>query len=273
MSDNSYHERIQKVRENQNKEMTASPLNWLSLIGLFWLEEGDNSFGSHETNKIIMPVLVHKRSGVFRFENGKVFLFSAEDSGLRVNGRLPDSRPLRADRDGEPDLIETGSLAMRVIKRGQRTLLRVWDKETPAARNFTGLNYYPIKPEYCISARFVLYNPPKIVRVLDAIGNEYDGEFVGQAQFSWNGVECHLDAQGAGEELLFNFTDKTKEDATYPGGRFMTVPRPEGGQVILDFNLASNWPCAYTSFAACPIPPIENRLAVRIEAGEMKYHK
>jgi hypothetical protein len=252
--------------------MTAEPLNWLSLVGLFWLEEGDNSFGAHETNKIVLTALAHKRSGVFRLEDGRVSLVPEEDRELRVNGRFPDARLLRADRDGEPDLIETGSLAMRVIRRDERTLLRVWDKEAPSARRFAGLNYYPIKPEHRIVAEFVPYNPPRITQVRTVIGTAHDDEFVGQARFRWDGVECRLEAQGAGEGLLFSFTDRTNGDTTYPGGRFVKAPRPEGGQVTLDFNLASNWPCAYTSFATCPIPPAENRLAVRIEAGEMKYH-
>jgi uncharacterized protein (DUF1684 family) len=272
VSDGSYHEEIQRLRENRNREMTASPLNWLSLVGLFCFEEGDSSFGGDDANKIVIRQMVHQRGGVFRFEDGRVVLTSVEDGSLRVNGRLPDSRPLRADLDGDPDLVETGSVAMRVIRRGQRTLLRVWDKEAPAVRHYTGLRYYPIRPEYRMMARFVPYSPPRVLAVLDAIGNEYARQFIGQAQFLWNGVECHLEAEDAGDKLLFNFTDETRTDATYPGGRFLTVPKFEGGQVTLDFNRACNWPCAYTSFAACPIPPIENRLAVRIEAGEMRYH-
>ena len=271
MSDSPYHERILKFREDRNKEMTASPLNWLALIGLFVIDKGDNSFGNDETNRIMVPALAHKRSGVLRFEDGRVFLLQAEDRGLRVSGHLPDFRPLRTDRDGEPDLIETGSLAMRVIKRGQRTFLRVWDKDAPAARNFTGLDYYNIKPEYCIAARFVWHHPPKVARVLDIIGNAHDGEFVGQARFRWHGAACLLEAQGAGGMLLFSFTDRTNGDETYPGGRFVKAPRPEGEELMLDFNLACNWPCAYTSFATCPVPPLENRLPVRIEAGERRY--
>jgi uncharacterized protein (DUF1684 family) len=41
--------------------------------------------------------------------------------------------------------------------------------------------------------------------------------------------------------------------------------------VVLDFNLAKNWPCAYTPHATCPLPPFENHLKVRIDAGEKRY--
>ncbi|SCE79973.1 Protein of unknown function (DUF1684) [Micromonospora matsumotoense] len=40
------------------------------------------------------------------------------------------------------------------------------------------------------------------------------------------------------------------------------------GRVTLDFHRAPNLPCAYTDFATCPLPPVENRLPVAVEAGE-----
>jgi uncharacterized protein (DUF1684 family) len=46
---------------------------------------------------------------------------------------------------------------------------------------------------------------------------------------------------------------------------------PENGRVVLDFNKAYNPPCVFTPYATCPLPPPENRLTVRIEAGEKKY--
>jgi uncharacterized protein (DUF1684 family) len=41
--------------------------------------------------------------------------------------------------------------------------------------------------------------------------------------------------------------------------------------VVMDFNKAQNPPCAFTAFATCPLPPKQNRLRVRIEAGELNY--
>ncbi|HZN93790.1 MAG TPA: DUF1684 domain-containing protein, partial [Myxococcales bacterium] len=46
---------------------------------------------------------------------------------------------------------------------------------------------------------------------------------------------------------------------------------PKDGKVVLDFNRAYNPPCAFSHFATCPLPPRENRLAVRVEAGEKRY--
>jgi uncharacterized protein (DUF1684 family) len=273
MNDAAYRKKIEKFREEQNKEMTGNPLNWLSLVGLFWLEEGDNSFGSGGTNAIVLPAQACEQCGILHLENGKVTLLPAPGSGIKLNGRTPEARPLRTDKDGEPDLIEIVSLTMTIIKRGDLRLLRVWDKESPEAKNFRGLKFYPIKPEYCLEAKFIPYDPPKIIKTLDMLGIEHDTKFSGQARFTLNGVEYNLEAEESGKELLFSFNDKTKEDATYPGGRKFTIPKPQSEWITLDFNLAENWPCAYTSFATCPIPPRENHLDVRIEAGEMKYYE
>ena len=106
---------------------------------------------------------------------------------------------------------------------------------------------------------------------MEVIGTEIDSMFLGQAQFALNGVHYTLEAEQSGDELLFNFTDGTNKDTTYGGGRKFYLPIPKGDEIILDFNLTENWPCAYTAFATCPIPPKENHLPIKIEAGEMKY--
>lgn len=75
------------------------------------------------------------------------------------------------------------------------------------------------------------------------------------------------DAQAS--ELRALFADLTGADLTYPAVRFVPVRR-EGDAVTIDFNRATNPPCAYSESATCPFPPPENRLSVRIEAGELR---
>jgi uncharacterized protein len=270
MNDRAYIESVQKFRDERNKRMTASARNWFSLAGLFSLEAGDSSFGSDSSNKIVLPTPDSPRCGVFHLENGKVTLTASGDNIIKINGLPVEDRPLRTDHDDKPDFIEAGSLIMLVIERGDRLLLRVWDKDAPAVKEFKGLNFYPINLDYCITAKFTPFDPPKIKKTQDVIGTEYGSEYVGQAQFTINGVECTLDAEADDDELRFSFTDQTKIDTTYPGGRFLVTAKPKNGLVTLDFNRAVNWPCAYTPYATCPLPPFENRLPVRIKAGEMK---
>ena len=75
------------------------------------------------------------------------------------------------------------------------------------------------------------------------------------------------------EELFFIFRDQTSGKETYGAGRFLYADLPKGGKVVLDFNKAYNPPCAFTPYATCPLPPPQNRLPVRIEAGEKAYGK
>ncbi len=121
-------------------------------------------------------------------------------------------------------------------------------------KQFTGLRYFPIRPDYCILARYVPFTEPVTRLTQDAIGNEEETLFVGEIIFTWQNVECHLLAQMDEDDLLLNFTDLTRADLTYPAGRYLTIPKPTTEEIILDFNLAVNWPCAYTPYATCPIP-------------------
>jgi uncharacterized protein (DUF1684 family) len=273
MSKTSFVEQVQAIRAARDARMKTSPQSWLALIGLFRLEAGENPFGAFAANKIVLAKCGEAQCGSFHLENGTVRLLPQLNTNLKVNDLPPESRDLKTDRDEQTDLIRAGSLTMMVLQRGNDHYLRVWDGESPAVDNFTGLRYYPIKPAYRIVVKFVPYDPPKTIQIQDVIGGEHDGFLAGEAHFNLHGTECYLVAEDAGDELLFSFTDETRNDTTYPGGRYLTTEEPQNDQMILDFNLAVNWPCAYTAYATCPLPPAENHLSVRIEAGEMRYQE
>lgn len=271
MIDTSYIEQILRLRAARDQRMRDNPQSWLALIGLFHLEEGENPFGADDSNKVTLEKCKQACCGSFHLENGNISLLPSLNSNITINDLKPESRYLRTDRDEKPDMIQVDSLTMMVLLRGQDYYLRVWDAESQEVRSFSGLKYFPVNPDYQISAKLIIYETPKGIKIQDVIGTVYDGRLFGEAHFTLNGFTCTLVAQEDDDELIFSFTDKTREDLTYPGGRFITVKKPKNDQVILDFNLALNWPCAYTAFATCPLPPAENRLPVRIEAGEMRY--
>ena len=83
------------------------------------------------------------------------------------------------------------------------------------------------------------------------------------------------EALDQGEGTLFLvFADRTSGHGSYGAGRFIDAPMPDAqGQLVVDFNRAYNPPCAFTPFATCPLPPPENRLDLRVEAGEKTYRK
>jgi uncharacterized protein (DUF1684 family) len=71
--------------------------------------------------------------------------------------------------------------------------------------------------------------------------------------------------------LFFVFQDVTSGNETYGGGRFLYADLEKDGRMLLDFNKAYNPPCVFTPYATCPLPPTQNRLAIRVEAGEKKF--
>lgn len=264
-----YIEYINEQRKKREAEFASNPLSWLNLVGLFWLEEGENSFGSGPEAKISLPQFPQPVSGYFFFQGGKVTVHSHLE--MTMNGQAVEARPLFTDKDSKADLLDIGVLTMKVIVRGRDTLIRVWDREAELKKGFAGFAYYPANPDYKVTAKYLRHDPPKPVMRIEAIGSEVPTFFMGQARFILNGEEYTLEAEESGDELLFNFKDGTNSDTTYGGGRRFYLPPPDADEIILDFNLANNWPCAYTPYATCPIPPRENALKIRIEAGEKKF--
>lgn len=265
----NYIKQIDQIRKTREESFAANPLSWLNLAGLFWLEEGENSFGSSEEAKISLPEFPHSICGYFLFKKGQVTVHP--QTHMTMNGSAVSSRPLFTDQDPQADLLEAGRLTMKVIIRGDVTLVRVWDREAELKKGFNGFKYFPTDPKYKVTAKYVRYDPPRPTIRVEGIGTEVHTFFMGQAQFTLNGVPCTLEAEKSDDELLFNFKDETNTDTTYGGGRRFYLPAPDGNEIVLDFNLTDNWPCAYTPFATCPIPPKENKLKLKVEAGEMKF--
>jgi uncharacterized protein (DUF1684 family) len=178
---------------------------------------------------------------------------------------------LKPDKSGAPDYLHLGDLTMLVLQRGDRYAIRLYDKHHPARAAFSGLRWYPVQPAYRVAAEFIPYDPPRQMQVVEVTGYRYEAPNPGYARFTWAGQAARLDAEARGNRLFFNFGDRTNGDVTYGAGRFLYADAPQNGQVVLDFNLATNPYCAYTPYATCPLPPRENRLPFRIEAGEMSY--
>jgi uncharacterized protein (DUF1684 family) len=271
MSSNTYQESILKLRREEDERVAAEALDWFNLIGLFRLEEGPNSIGNDEENKIFLKQFPSSFCGNLILKNGVVTFEVAEDLVFTSNHPDVDTRPLLTDRDPEADLIHIGSLTLKIIVRGPATLVRVWDRDSAVKNAFSGFKYYEVDEAYVVRAKYLRHDPPILVKRYDMIGTESEGQFLGRALFTLQGVECALEAEKDGEQLLFHFTDGTNRTTTYGGGRKFRTAIPEGDKLLLDFNITENWPCAYTPFATCPVVPKENRLPINIEAGEKKY--
>jgi uncharacterized protein len=227
------------------------------VAGLFWLHEGSNPFGKDAANEIVVadgPA----RAGVFDLHDGKVT--------VKTGG---------AERELWPDSLDTaqaGRVKLYVIKRGEKYGIRVKDPDSEYRRAFHGIETYPANEKYRVTARWV--EDPKEIPVLNIIGITDRMTSPGVAVFRLGGKEYRvrpvLETPDA-KELFYIFKDETSGKETYGAGRFLYSEMPAAGKVVLDFNKAYNPPCAFTPYATCPLPPAENKLPLRIEAGEKKY--
>jgi uncharacterized protein (DUF1684 family) len=136
------------------------------------------------------------------------------------------------------------------------------------------LTYYPVKPEYRVTAKLVPYTPSKLIAIPNILGQIEQEPCPGYLEFSLQGQVFRLDPVVQGNSLFVIFKDATAGNETYPSGRFLDADMPSGKdrhEVVLDFNKAYNPPCAFTPYATCPLPPQQNVLPVSIEAGELRY--
>jgi len=253
------------------------PNGWLSLVGLWWLEEGTSPFGSDPSLPIALPPgSAPERAGAFRLEGGTVRLLLDPGAGVTVNGQPAESGVvLRTDHDEKPDVVQAGRVSMTVILRGERIGVRGRDPESSTLARFKGLSWFPADPAWRLPARFERAATPKQITIPSAGGVEQKMWALGVVRFTAEGRERTLVPLGGSpddEDLFLVFRDLTTGEETYGAGRLLDAGKPgPDGALVLDFNRAYNPPCAFTPFATCPLPPKENALDVAVRAGEKKY--
>jgi len=254
-----YQSSIEQWRQQREARLKADG-GWLTVAGLFWLKEGVNTAGTDPSCDIVLP-RGPARVGVFELHNGKTTFRPATGAAM----------DLKPDAEGDPDEVKLESLTMFVIHRGQRYGIRMKDTESKFRKEFTGLHWFPVNESYRVTAKFVPNEPGKTIAVPNILGETEQEPSPGYVLFTLNGQSLRLDPVVEGKELFFIFHDRTSGKETYPPGRFLYSDFPKDGKVELDFNKAYNPPCAFTPFATCPLPPKQNRLPIRIEAGELNY--
>jgi len=256
-------------------ERLSKPDGWLSLVGLGWLEEGANSVGSLPASKVRLPAgSAPAKVGVIEKAADKLRFVAESGAGVTSAGKPVTTIDLVTDKRGKPTTIEAGSVSFFMIERSGRFGVRVKDSKSPALAEFRGIENFPIDPKFRIEARWELYDPPRKVKTMTVIGTSEEETCPGAALFEIDGKKYRLEPvleEPDAEELFFVFGDATNGSTTYGGGRFFYAPLPKNGTVILDFNKAYNPPCVFTPYATCGIPRKENRLPIRILAGEKGY--
>jgi uncharacterized protein (DUF1684 family) len=257
--------------QERRMERLSSPGGWLNLAGLYWLAEGENTLGSDSSNHIVFPAAAPGRIGRFILSDSTITFIPEPGVEVMHGNSLAGEMKIRADRPGPATVLEAGSLAWFVIERSGRYGIRLRDYDHPAPAAFGGIESFPPSLEWRIRARFEPYEEAREILVPTEIGTMEQYVCPGTLHFNIGGVEQTLLPLNSGKRLFILFADETSGIETYGGGRFMyTDAANRKGWVILDFNRAYNPPCAFTPYATCPLPPRENFLSVRIEAGE-KY--
>jgi uncharacterized protein len=252
-------------------ESLVNPTGWMRLAGLYWLEEGENTFGSSDTVDIRFPEgTIADYAGIFEKDGNTVMMLTTEE----VSVTYEDERVMQLLLyDGEEALpVESGSLHWAVIDRGDTYGIRLYNKENPQVDEFTGFDRFDTGPEWYVKSRFIPNENGATIPIINVLGQLEDTPSPGVLEFMIDDEIYTLDALQGTRRLFLIVGDLTNQTETYQAGRYLYVDPPEEGSeyTVIDFNQLYNPPCSYNLYSTCQLPPPQNRLDVAIEAGEKR---
>lgn len=256
----------------------AGPYGWWSISALAWAGEGANLLGSEDGAALPLPKRGPARAAWLQLEGDRLRIEPVGGADLYVSETQDGEATLVPFTDpadlGEQDLklqvgTEPDAIQVVVIRRFGRYGVRVYDPHQSAQRDRAdGVAWFAPQPGFVVEAEFLPAETDEVLPIVNLLGAVTDQPVAGRLRFVIGGVPCTLVATASGSGLFVNFRDVTSGVSTYGAGRFLQVARPVEGRTIIDFHHAYHPPCAHTAHALCPLPPLENRLAVAIEAGE-----
>jgi uncharacterized protein (DUF1684 family) len=240
-----------------------APDGWLNIIGRFWLEAGTVTVGSAADNAIILSAGPAHVGSLTQDAAGGVTFTPADGSAAQV---------LKLDKH-HPPRFTVGTLLLEVTTLNGQNALRVRDTVSTAPAALTSIDYFPPRLDWRIEAQWVALDAPKGMTVDTSKAIPTDVQATHKAVFIHLGQHYELFAtHGTPTAPQFVIRDQTSKDSTYPASRFLFGEAVTENTIVLDFNKAINPPCAFTEHAVCPLPPPENVLPIRIEAGEKRLH-
>lgn len=245
---------------------------WLTLVGLYWLREGENTFGSDKNNDIVFPENAPENIGEIILKDSVITLIINEGVNVTNEGNAVKEIKLETDLSGNPTILDLGSLRWYIIKRGDRYGIRLRDINAPLRNEFDGIERFPVNEDWEITASFEAYDPPKVISLPTQIGTIEEEPSPGAVVFEKDGQTYRIDAVDRGKRLWLIFADETSGKETYGAARYLYIDKPDStGKTIVDFNLAYNPPCVFTKYATCSFPPKQNFLKLKITAGEKMW--
>jgi uncharacterized protein (DUF1684 family) len=245
-----------------------SDTGWLTMAALHFLSEGDNTFGSSPLNDLVLSA-GPPSAGVFTLSNRAVLVRATEGQTLNIDdAEVTEASVYPAELRAN---IAIGDLTMWVHYSGERLAIRVSDPDSPIRQGFTGLRWFPVDESFRVRAKFTPEEPVTLM-FPNVLGDIEPFTTPGTVTLTLQGQEITMRPVTSGNRLWFIFRDLTSGTDTYEAARFLYADAPdEHGWTTVDFNQAYNPPCAFNPYTTCPLPPRENRLGLRVEAGEMDY--
>lgn len=266
-------QQIRAFRAQRVKDLVAED-GWLTVIGLEWLETGDNRIGTAPDNDIVLPGGPAHLGVVTVTAAGETSIVLDPAADATIDGRkLLQARLVDSEENyHHSTVVRYGVHNFYIVDRDGRKGLRLKDNENPDRKNFSGLEYFDIDPSWRIEADWVPLNPPREMQIASGWGNISTKIAKRKAVFSRDGKTYELfPVPNQNTDLMFVIADRTSGRETYGACRFLVGELPSADTIVLDFNKAVNPPCAFSVFATCPIAPPENRLTLRITAGEKSF--
>ncbi len=279
IDDVTYQKEIKEWQAKRDSDLksASSPLN---LIGIYFLKEGVNTFGSAENNDLVLPKgKIAEYAGQYVLKNDTISLQLKEGAGIVYKGitvliksDLPSPDDTKAIHKDTTIQIQHGTLKWFLFISGGRIAARVLDSQSENQVHFKGVERYPVDKKWRVEAKFQPYEQGKKIEITTVKGKSNLRAAAGLVVFTVGGKEYKLEALDRGPNLFFVFSDQTSmNDGTY-AFRFLTVKKPGADNiVVVDFNKATNPNCAFSEHAPCPLPPAQNKLTIAIPAGEKKY--
>ncbi len=177
---------------------------------------------------------------------------------------------------------QTDTAAENDTKRFQSELISEYQNpgtsplSNKAKKTFKGIHFFSFNEKYVVNAKFVRTPNEKSFQMSTSSGMRKTYVKYAEVIFTLDEKEYKLNVYQSQDllqsaeykdYLFIPFTDATSGNETYEGGRYIDLNIPQSDHILINFNKAYHPYCAYTDGYNCPIPPAENTLPLKLEAG------
>ena len=243
---------------------------FLNLAGLYQIEDGKHTMGSAEGNDMLMPNGFPENFAEFTVKDS-IITFKYYVPVLFENKLITD---ISYNYFEEFNFFDRGSFRWFVHVDSGVIGIRLRNFNHPMLKSALEINHFTYSKRWIVNATFKPFENPKKSIIPNFQGGSYYDIVPGKIYFNYGGTEYSFEptVRSSGRYFIA-FGDLTNGESTYGGGRFLYLDPPDSNNnMTIDFNMAYNPPCVFSTFTTCPLPPKENILPVAITAGELDYN-